>query len=88
MPRYTYWHGYIENPGGKTSYDWKFISNWLKEMGNDGWELVNMTPDWAWGTVSGLPSRELLSDDTTKGPYSVPLYLAQWFCTFKKIIGE
>ena len=42
MPKFEYWHGFVD--ANTTN-----ITDWLNQAGANGWELVNMTPDWDWG---------------------------------------
>ena len=50
MPRWEYWHGTIDAQDSRAeSYPYQENSNYLTQLGEEGWELVQMTPDWVWG---------------------------------------
>jgi len=55
-------------------YNNKALENYLNEMFADGWEVINMEPDWYYGAIGVSMVHEI-----TK-----PLSITGWYITFKK----
>jgi hypothetical protein len=50
MPTFQYWHYWVEAQISEAGeYPQEAITDWLNDFGANGWELVNMTPDWEGG---------------------------------------
>ncbi len=90
MPRWEYWHGTIYAQDSRAeSYPYQEISDYLTQLGEEGWELVNMTPDWVWGYNSIEQKHEYAQGSgqyVVNAPYSIPRYVTRWYCTFKRQI--
>ena len=72
-------------------YPYGSIQTELNRLGQQGWELVNMTPHWEWTydsidvghEYSSIPGTEP-PEYEAEAPYSVPDYISGWYCTFKR----
>ena len=72
-----YKHEYFGNTArveGDKSYNNKALENYLNKMFADGWEVINMEPDWYYDQVGVSMVHEV-----TK-----PLVITGWYITFKK----
>ncbi len=95
MPRFEYWHGTLDAQDSRAEpYPYQEIADYLTLRGEEGWELVHMTPDWVWGYNSIEQKHEYDPSDFAQGsgqyvvnaPYSIPRYVTRWYCTFKRQI--
>ena len=66
-----------EEEEGEVPYLDEYVQGELNRLGQEGWELVNMTPDWEWAYDS--PRGALV-----EASYSFPDYISGWYCTFKR----
>lgn len=55
-------------------YNNKALENYLNEMFADGWEVINMEPDWYYGAIGVSMVHEIAK----------PLAITGWYITFKK----
>ena len=92
MRAFEYLHKYIFTtaPRFTSSRD---VQEDLNALGREGWELVDMTPDWKW--TSETIGQEHIGGSEFGGlyygvdaPYSVPDYIDGWYCTFKRGISD
>lgn len=87
-----YFHTYIpaieiddDNEDSEPPYPFESIQRELNRLGRDDWELVTMTPNWVWGAESiDVQTRSHTATFESEAPYSVPDYIAGWYCTFKR----
>ena len=80
MVRFEYRHKYIpaDNAIGSEKYNDEHIKQELNKLGEDGWELVSMTPDWEWVSSQTCDAGDI------EAPYSYPNRIEGWYCTFKR----
>ena len=95
MPRFEYWHEHIDaQSGNNRTYPYEEITDYLTQLGEEGWELVNMAPDWNWGYNSVIQEHVYEPNEFAQSsgryeviaPYSVPRFVSGWYCTFKRQI--
>jgi hypothetical protein len=72
MRAFDYLHIIINTAEYGGPYSWEFVQKQLKKLGQEGWELVNMTPDW------------IESSYAVDIPYSE---IVVWYCTFKRSLS-
>jgi hypothetical protein len=100
MTKVEYRHIWIpsgdkNDAGDETPYSFEQMEEELNRRGEQGWELVNMTPDWEWNvaTIDVTHEYQGASEDgpdalpteySTEAPYSYPWYISGWYCTFKR----
>ena len=56
------------------TYNNKALENYLNEMFADGWEVINMEPDWYYGAIGVSMVHEIAK----------PLAITGWYLTFKR----
>jgi hypothetical protein len=93
MRAFEYLNTYVDAVESSGTYQSQLVEEQLNKLGQEGWELVNMTPDWVWEyeTISqqhDYYSAEFGSPGAVESyyvdaPYSEPDYIAGWYCTFK-----
>lgn len=55
-------------------YNNKALENYLNKMFADGWEVINMEPDWHYGAIGVSMVHEIAK----------PITITGWYMTFKK----
>lgn len=97
MPRFEYLHEHINVQGEYEQayiqdYPSEEVADYLNQRGEQGWELVNMTPHWEWDHdsvnqvhVYGDSLHEAQEFDVG-APYSIPSHISGWYCSFKRSI--
>ncbi len=89
-----YFHVYIaaieiedEDDDVESPYPFNRIQSELNRLGRDDWDLVTMTPNWVWGAESiEIQHRSSTTSFDSEAPFSVPDYIAGWYCTFKRVL--
>jgi hypothetical protein len=77
MSEFEYLHTFIGAAESNKTYPAELVEEQLNKLGQRGWELVNMTPDWAW----------VYEDALYSSPDSVPDHIQGWYCTFKRSLS-
>ena len=85
MATFEYLHIWISaaedvDEEGEVPYLHESVQGELNGLGQEGWELVNMTPHWEW-------AYETMDVGDAEVPYSMPDYISGWYCTFKRPSG-
>ena len=69
------------------------IQDTLNGFGREGWELVAIVPDWEWDHETVSQDHEVQEEGryptttyTVEAPYSVPVHISGWYCTFKRSV--
>ena len=88
MPNFEYLH--IEIPAAESEddpYPDESIQQELNRLGQQGWELVNMTPHWEWtyDTVNVTLEYDP-GESTLEAPFAVPDHISGWYCTFRRLL--
>ncbi|MBI4282172.1 MAG: DUF4177 domain-containing protein [Chloroflexi bacterium] len=95
MANFEYLHTWILYDDNEDSEDEESLESQLNRLGQQGWELVNMTPHWEWTydpitqiheyqAVSEFGPDAMPTKYTVEAPYSFPDYIRGWYCTFKR----
>jgi hypothetical protein len=92
MGAFEYQHILIDAASSSESYPSGLVEEQLNKLGQEGWELVNMTPDWEWAgeAIAVSDEYEAVSKIPPYGvdaPYAVLDYVRGWYCTFKRCLS-
>ena len=93
MPAFEYLHTWIsvaedEESDEDSDYDYLYVQAELNGLGQEGWELMSMTPDWEWDVETTTQEHYPESGEQydVRAPYSFPRFISGWFCTFKRAL--